>query len=423
MGFHAAFRSINRIGVRCSEYTEGGTTVSKLLKKTLCVVLAVLSLFACIVPASAAGVNAYGNLSTSNAARTYTLKSSGITIPYTTKELKTRGTVNGAQSGAYVDNAADEIYIFSVGKNSSGVAYAYCSYPGTYKRVNAYFRLSDLIAETGFSHNCTTATGKFYLALRSNSGLNKSYWVDKGDPVYLLSSKSVDGKYQIMAPRGAGGYRIAWCTVSDYNAYCAAASKPTVKSSGTFAPQWPAQGATYLSTMGYYWNNGNPSQHGTRSNRWNAFDIAGTAGTKIVSVEAGKVVEAGWNNGGFGYCVTIEHANGLRSLYGHLQSAPLVSVGQTVNKGQLLGYMGSTGNSSGTHLHIELYNPVNYAQVVNPFMSYFQYDRSLLGKLTIGVNSMKANNAFASKDSNSAVWVKWLNDHCVKSNGDFIYKK
>ncbi len=193
--------------------------MKKLLSVLLTVVFVTGIFTAAILPASARTVsNAYNQLSSAAPARTYTLSSSGITIPYTNKELTTRGTVNGHQNGAYIDNSSDEIYVFSVGKNSKGTMYAYVSYPGSYRRVNAYIKLSDIISSTGTSHVCTTARGKFYLSLRSNSSPNRNYWVDKNDPVFLLSKSST--KAQIMAPRGNGGWRIAWCSVSDYNKYC-----------------------------------------------------------------------------------------------------------------------------------------------------------------------------------------------------------
>lgn len=386
------------------------------MKKTVSLLLAILSIVILIVPmtttVSAASTNAYNKISSSNYAKTYTIKTSGITIPYTNPNLTTRGTTTKASSGAYIDNASDELYVFSVGKNSNGVMYAYISYPTSSKRVYAYIRLTDIINTVTTSHNYSTAKGKFYLSTRSGYSLNSSYWCDAGDTVYLLSTTAVNGKYQIMAPRGAGGYRIAWCTVSDYNKYCANTTTST-----TFSPAWPCKNSNYISTMYRYYNSGNPSNHGVRSNIYNAFDIAGSYGDTIYAVESGTVVDKGYQNNGFGYYVIIKHSNGLYSLYGHLKSSAIVNIGNYVSKKQVIGYMGSTGNSSGTHLHFEMYNPNNKSQIVNPWKTYYQ------GKVTvtIGENSYKANINYTN-DSYAQAWCSWLRNNCSKlSNGDYRF--
>nr|WP_229402483.1 VCBS repeat domain-containing M23 family metallopeptidase [Micromonospora okii] len=77
-----------------------------------------------------------------------------------------------------------------------------------------------------------------------------------------------------------------------------------------------------------------------------------TAGRSILASYAGTVTYAGWDNGG-GWYVKLNHGGGWESLYLHMQSAPVVSTGQSVKRGQLLGRVGSTGNSSGPHLHHE----------------------------------------------------------------------
>jgi murein DD-endopeptidase MepM/ murein hydrolase activator NlpD len=81
-------------------------------------------------------------------------------------------------------------------------------------------------------------------------------------------------------------------------------------------------------------------------------DMHAASGTPIEAAASGTVVMAGWN-GGYGNCVIIDHGNGLATLYGH-QSRIAVSQGETVQTGEVVGYVGSTGLSTGPHLHFEV---------------------------------------------------------------------
>lgn len=84
-------------------------------------------------------------------------------------------------------------------------------------------------------------------------------------------------------------------------------------------------------------------------------DIANRSGPGIAAADGGVVAVAGWPDGyGYGNRVIIDHGNGYTSLYAHLSNI-YVSVGQTISRGQLIGQMGSTGRSTGTHLHLEIH--------------------------------------------------------------------
>jgi murein DD-endopeptidase MepM/ murein hydrolase activator NlpD len=110
-----------------------------------------------------------------------------------------------------------------------------------------------------------------------------------------------------------------------------------VEAPGTPGFRWPAEGRL---TQGYGW--------------WHpGIDIAAYTGAPIYAADSGVVSFAGWSTIGYGYLVTITHANGYTTYYAHLY-ALYVSAGQHVEAGQLIAAMGSTGNSSGPHLHFEI---------------------------------------------------------------------
>ena len=82
-------------------------------------------------------------------------------------------------------------------------------------------------------------------------------------------------------------------------------------------------------------------------------DLAGSYGTPIYATADGTVERAGWNSGGYGNLVEIDHGRGITTRYGHM-SAILVHAGDHVSRGQQIGRMGSTGRSTGNHLHYEV---------------------------------------------------------------------
>ena len=108
------------------------------------------------------------------------------------------------------------------------------------------------------------------------------------------------------------------------------------------------------------------SRFGTRSSGMHkGLDVAAPTGTPIYAAAAGTVTSAGWSNLGYGYCIEISHGNGVNTLYAHC-SELYVSAGQYVAQGEYIAAVGSTGWSTGPHLHLEIringvaYNPQNY---------------------------------------------------------------
>ena len=99
-----------------------------------------------------------------------------------------------------------------------------------------------------------------------------------------------------------------------------------------------------------------------------AVDIANEAWTPVNAMDGGIVIFAGWSDYGLGYTVGIDHGNGFQTWYGHFAGQPYVEVGQIIWQGGYLGPMGSTGKSTGPHLHLVLLkdgvylNPLEFLQ-------------------------------------------------------------
>lgn len=128
----------------------------------------------------------------------------------------------------------------------------------------------------------------------------------------------------------------ATASVAAANAAPANAAPARVGGSGV---AWPTNGSV-TSGFGYRWG----SLHA-------GIDIANGIGTPIRAAKGGTIILAGWN-GGYGNCIVIDHGGGFSTLYAHMTRLR-ASDGQRVSQGDLIGDMGSTGNSTGSHLHFE----------------------------------------------------------------------
>ena len=97
-------------------------------------------------------------------------------------------------------------------------------------------------------------------------------------------------------------------------------------------------------------------------------DLAAPYGTPIMAADTGQVIWTGWDWSGLGWAVKINHGNYIATIYGHMERF-IVSVGQNVTKGQVIGYEGSTGASTGPHVHFMVMvnniwvNPILYVQL------------------------------------------------------------
>lgn len=155
---------------------------------------------------------------------------------------------------------------------------------------------------------------------------------------------------------------------------------PTSASSGGSQNATSPAGGSYASNASWAWPLGNAScyissGYGNRSasiSGWSfhgGIDITGGGiyGKPVYASRGGTVIKASWGNTGYGNYVIIDHGDGFVSLYGHCSSLS-VSTGQSVSKGQHIANVGSTGNSTGPHLHFEVryngakQNPLNYVK-------------------------------------------------------------
>ena len=134
----------------------------------------------------------------------------------------------------------------------------------------------------------------------------------------------------LIIPGGSKPYKPKYVSVAHANA-------PQSAQGGTGTFQWPTNGTITQE----FWS-------GHR-----ALDIGAWTGAPIYAADSGYVTAAQWDDTGYGRMIIIDHGNGFKTLYAHL-SVLYVSVGDEVTQGQQIGEMGSTGNSTGPHLHFEV---------------------------------------------------------------------
>jgi len=183
-----------------------------------------------------------------------------------------------------------------------------------------------------------------------------SHKVQKGDTVYSIAKKydsetqaivdfpfntfSNDETFElavgqtVVVPDGIKQTEVLWSPIARVRQLTPDAG--TVTATGSFV--WPASGVI---SQGFAWYHP-------------GLDIANRASPNVLAADSGTVIVSGWVDGsGYGNRVIINHHNGYTTLYGHLQTAFVVA-GQSVRRGDVIGKMGSTGRSTGIHLHFEI---------------------------------------------------------------------
>lgn len=194
-------------------------------------------------------------------------------------------------------------------------------------------QILEILPITGISHRVQKGDTVYSIAKRydidAQAIVNYPFNVFSNDETFELAIGQT-----IMVPEGVKPQQVQWAPVARVRQSTPDAG--TVVASGNFV--WPAQGRL---TQYFAWYH-------------KALDIANSSAPPVLAADSGRVVVAGWpDNYGYGNRVVIDHGNGTRTLYAHL-SQIYVTVGQTVSRGSAVGQMGSTGRSTGTHLHFEV---------------------------------------------------------------------
>lgn len=165
--------------------------------------------------------------------------------------------------------------------------------------------------------------------------------------VYTYTSVK-NGWYMITIPNGKNAY-ICGDYVKAFTSY-------PINGGGSYI--WPTQTSKRITS--YF------GETEDRNHTHQGLDIAAAGGSQIIAVSSGKVVTRAYEANGFGYYIVIEQNDGIRAYYAHMRQASYLSVGDTVKAGQTIGMVGTTGSSTGNHLHLEFrkgttrINPLKY---------------------------------------------------------------
>ena len=165
-----------------------------------------------------------------------------------------------------------------------------------------------------------------------------------GNPWYLITDGEVTGF--------VAGWYLQWADQPDGNLSTKEIpSKVSIPGVATGVLGYPL--ASWVFTQGFgcspYWFE--PWESSVGCNFHNGIDLAADSYTPIGAADGGVVEYSGWCDCGLGYYVKIDHGNGVKTVYGHMAEMPYVSAGQSVSKGDIIGPVGSTGMSTGPHIH------------------------------------------------------------------------
>ncbi len=253
-------------------------------------------------------------------------------------------------------------YVVKAGDTLSGIAEAYNTDVVSLVAANNLVR-RDLL-QIGTTLKVPTAQGVLYTVVRGDTlwDIAQQYGIAEADILAfnrLTSDGAILPGQELVLP-GATPTPVAVAGI-------AVASRGDGDRSSSSSSSPPPSGGGSNGSGLYVWPVRGPITSGFGP-RWGSFhsgiDIGVPYGIPIAASRSGTVIQAGWR-GDYGYAVEISHGGGVSTLYGHM-SQILVTVGQYVNQGDTIGKVGSTGNSTGPHVHFEVrvngtrQNPLGY---------------------------------------------------------------
>ncbi|MCC6793212.1 MAG: SH3 domain-containing protein [Thermomicrobiales bacterium] len=261
------------------------------------------------------------------------------------------GDVVQIMEGPVWDDNGDGWYLVTDGDFSAYVFGAYLVTAGdldvdapSVERGDALFAPGDFV---------TAAPGTDGVNVRSRASVNSRRLgaVDEGASVEVVDGPEWDKQgdvWYLVQFGGETGYMFGSLLVAGSSDTVFAASGPT----GSFI--YPIEG--YVFTQAYGCSNLalEPWNGNLGCPFHNGIDLAAPAYTPVLAADGGTVVAAGWCDCGLGFYVEIDHGNGFATVYGHMAEQPYVAAGQTVNQGDVIGPVGSTGISTGPHVHFML---------------------------------------------------------------------
>lgn len=242
-------------------------------------------------------------------------------------------------------NSTISTYVVREGDTLSGIALMFDVSPNTILWANDMSKSSTL--KVGQQLTILPVTGVKYTVKRGDTlaSIAKKY---SGDPTEIANYNGIEGSLAagsvIIIPNG------------EVQAPSIAKSSGAKAITASVKYGTGAQVGYYMAPLGRYIET--QGIHG-----YNGVDLGAPSGTPIMASAAGEVVVAksGGYNGGYGSYVVIQHGNGSQTLYAHMSKVS-TSGGSFVEQGQVIGYVGSTGRSTGAHLHFEIRNGIR-----NPF--------------------------------------------------------
>ncbi|MFJ8969688.1 LysM peptidoglycan-binding domain-containing M23 family metallopeptidase [Streptomyces sp. wa1064] len=281
--------------------------------------------------------------------------------------------------GATVANAADQAAVKPAAASVAAAHTAPATAPAASKAAPKTYAVvsGDYLAKIAAEHQLKGGWEKLYQDNRSTVGENPSL-IHPGMKLTLGAKGSAPAEKSAApkaaapkaapkkaAPKKADPAPKADTVSADDSGSSAQTGSSEATGSGWSAPLASANVTTQYRASGASWSSG----YHTGS------DFQAASGTPVLAIGPGTVVSAG-NSGSYGNEVVIKHEDGMYSQYAH-QTSLNVSVGQTVTGGQQIGLSGSTGNSTGPHLHFEVRTGPSYGSDVDPIAYLRQHGVSV----------------------------------------------